>query len=93
MKFELVPDAEHGGMEIRCPTRLGGARKQTIVNFAFLDTPEYEELYRRSAYLGASNTKPVQQIVSGFAKEFGVRDRRSNRLRPEPEPEQLELAV
>jgi hypothetical protein len=32
-------------------------------------------------------------MVSGFAKEFGVRDRRANRLRPEPEPEQLELAV
>jgi DNA repair photolyase len=55
--------------------------------------PEYEELYRRNAYLGAKETKPVKQMVSGFAKEFGVRDRRTNGLRPEPEPEQLELAV
>jgi hypothetical protein len=45
------------------------------------------------AYLGAKETTPVKQMVSGFAKEFGVRDRRANRLRPEPEPEQLELAV
>jgi hypothetical protein len=55
--------------------------------------PEYEELYRRKAYLGAKETTPVKQMVSAFAKEFGVRDRRTNRLRPEPEPEQLELAV
>jgi DNA repair photolyase len=55
--------------------------------------PEYEELYRRSAYLGAGEARPVKQLVSGFAKDFGVRDRRTNRLRPEPEPEQLELAV
>jgi DNA repair photolyase len=55
--------------------------------------PEYEELYRRSAYLGAGEARPVKQLVSGLAKEFGVRDRRTNRLRPEPEPEQLELAV
>ena len=55
--------------------------------------PEYEALYGRSAYLGAAEARPVKQLVSGFAKEFGVRDRRLNRLRPEPEPEQLELAV
>jgi DNA repair photolyase len=55
--------------------------------------PEYEQLYRRSAYLGAGEARPVKQLVSGFANEFGVRDRRTNRLRPEPEPEQLELAV
>ena len=55
--------------------------------------PEYEALYGRSAYLGTTETRPVKQLVSAFAKEFGVRDRRTNRLRPEPEPEQLELAV
>jgi DNA repair photolyase len=55
--------------------------------------PEYEELYRRNAYLGAKQVKPVQQMVSGFAKELGVRDRRRHRLRPQPEPEQLQLAV
>jgi DNA repair photolyase len=55
--------------------------------------PEYEELYRRRAYLGAGEAGPVKQLVSGFAKEFGVSDRRTNRLRPEPEPEQLQLAV
>jgi DNA gyrase subunit B len=46
VKFELVPDAEHGGHEIRCPTRLGGARKQTTIDFALMDSPELEELRR-----------------------------------------------
>jgi len=55
--------------------------------------PEYEALYRRSAYLGAAEATPVKQLVSGLAKELGVRDRRVNRLCPAPEPEQLELAV
>jgi DNA repair photolyase len=55
--------------------------------------PHYEELYRRRAYLGAKEAKPVQQLVSGLAKEFGVRDLRRKRLRPEPEPEQLQLAI
>jgi hypothetical protein len=32
-------------------------------------------------------------MVSGLAQELGVRDRRTNRLRPKPEPVQLELAV
>ncbi len=55
--------------------------------------PEYEQLYGRNAYLGAAEARPVKQLVSGLAKELGVRDRRTNRLRPAPEPEQLELAV
>jgi DNA gyrase subunit B len=46
IKFELKPDAEHGGHQIHVPTRLGGARKSTVIDFAFLDTPEYEELRR-----------------------------------------------
>jgi hypothetical protein len=55
--------------------------------------PHYEELYRKGAYLGAPESKPVRQLVSGFAKEFGVKDRRRRPLGPGPEPEQLELAV
>ena len=73
-----------------------GTREHFIANLQ-RDWPElvprYEELYRRSAYLGAAEARPVKQLVSGFANEFGVRDRRANRLRPEPEPEQLELQV
>jgi DNA repair photolyase len=55
--------------------------------------PQYEELYDRRAYLGSAEAKPVRQLVSKFAKQFGVKDRRKRPLAPEPEPEQLELAV
>ena len=55
--------------------------------------PRYRELYRRRAYLGAEETKPVRRHVSAFAREFGVADRRATRLEPEREPEQLTLAV
>ncbi len=44
--FEIKKDAEHGGWKIVCPTRFGGARKTTIIDFALLDSPEYEELQR-----------------------------------------------
>jgi DNA gyrase subunit B len=46
VEFELQKDAEHGGFKIVCPARYGGARKNTVVDFAFLDSPEYEELRR-----------------------------------------------
>jgi DNA gyrase subunit B len=46
VEFELKKDAEHGGFKIVAPPRYGGARKLTTVDFAFLDSPEYEELGR-----------------------------------------------
>jgi DNA repair photolyase len=62
-----------------------------------LDWPEelerYERLYSKRAYLSAGQTKPVRTEVAKLAREVGVRDRRSIRLAPPPEPEQLELAV
>ena len=59
------------------------------------DWPEelerYERLYTRRAYLPANETKPVRSEVARLAREVGVRDRRSLRLAPPPEPEQLSL--
>ncbi len=49
LEFTLKPDAEHGGFKIVCPARYGGARKNTVIDFAFLDSPEYEELARIGA--------------------------------------------
>src|SRR2546423_3114908 len=63
------------------------------------DWPEelerYERLYARRAYLGKEQTKPLREEVNALAKEYGVRDRRSVRLEPEPPviAEQLALAV
>ncbi len=63
------------------------------------DWPEelarYEELYRRRAYLGAAEAKPLRAEVSALAKRYGVRDRRAVRLAPPTaaQPKQLALAV
>src|SRR6185437_10729759 len=55
--------------------------------------PYYEEIYANKAYLGADLMKPLREEVSRLAREYQVKDRRSTRLTPPPEPEQLSLAV
>jgi DNA repair photolyase len=55
--------------------------------------PEYERLYERRAHLPAAEAKPVGELVRELARDHGVRDRRSVRLEPPPDPEQLRLAV
>jgi DNA repair photolyase len=55
--------------------------------------PEYERLYARRAYLPAEETKPVREQVRALARGHGIRDRRTMRLEPPPEPEQLRFAL
>jgi DNA repair photolyase len=55
--------------------------------------PQYEELYRRNAYLPRRETDPVRERVRALAREHGVRDRRRTRLRPQEPAEQLSLAM
>ncbi len=53
----------------------------------------YERLYARRAYLASEQAKPVRAQVSALARRHGVRDRRKLPIVPEPEPEQLLLAL
>ena len=53
----------------------------------------YERLYARRAYLASEQAKPVRAQVSALARRHGVRDRRKRPIVPEPEPEQLLLAL
>jgi DNA repair photolyase len=75
-----------------------GTREHFLDNLA-RDWPEeverYDRLYRRRAYLGKEETKPLRERVNALAKEQGIRDRRRIRLEPEPPviAEQLALAV
>jgi DNA repair photolyase len=55
--------------------------------------PAYERLYARRAYLGAEDTKPVRAQVAQLARKHAIRDRRRTPLAPDPEPEQLTLAL
>ncbi len=55
---------------------------------------DYERLYGRRAYLPASETTPVQALVSRLRAEGGpARAGRPEPLRPAPEPEQLTLSI
>jgi DNA repair photolyase len=56
--------------------------------------PLYDELYANGrAYLPNEVTGPIRKQVAELAREHGVRDRRSVRREPQPEPEQLVLSV
>jgi DNA repair photolyase len=55
--------------------------------------PAYERLYARRAYLKADETKPVRALVADLTRKHGIRDRRRTKLAPEPDPEQLALAL
>jgi DNA repair photolyase len=53
--------------------------------------PDYERLYERRAYLAAPEAAPAREEVRRLAREYGIRDRRPEPLRPPPKPEQLSL--
>jgi DNA repair photolyase len=55
--------------------------------------PAYERLYARRAYLKSEETKPVRALVADLTRKHGIRDRRRTKLAPEPDPEQLALAL
>jgi DNA repair photolyase len=55
--------------------------------------PAYERLYAGRAYLKSDETKPVQALVADLTRKHGIRDRRRTKLVPEPDPEQLALAL
>jgi hypothetical protein len=53
--------------------------------------PDYERLYERRAYLAAAEAAPAREEVRRLARDYGIRDRRPEPLRPPPKPEQLSL--
>jgi DNA repair photolyase len=61
------------------------------------DWPEqlerYERLYGRRAYLSKEAAAPVRTLISELRREHRIADRRTQRLQPPPEPEQLALAL
>jgi DNA gyrase subunit B len=59
-KFEIRPDPEHGGVQVLVPGRLGGGRKQAVVDFTFLDSTEYEQLLKLAAQLRQAAVSPYQ---------------------------------
>jgi DNA gyrase subunit B len=70
---ELIKDAEHGGFKILFPPRYGGAKKQTVVDFAVLDSPEYEELGRLAGEFAAFGPPPYRlELKEGGAEPIAL---------------------
>jgi DNA repair photolyase len=61
------------------------------------DWPEelsrYVQLYRRGAYLAPRDAEPIRREVAELARRYGIGDRRVAPLSPDPDPEQLALAI
>jgi DNA repair photolyase len=54
--------------------------------------PRYERLYR-TPYLDKAVAEPLRQRVAALGEWYEIGDRRPVKLEPEPEPEQLPLAI
>jgi DNA gyrase subunit B len=53
--FKVTPDSEHGGFKIEAPARPGGIRKNTVIDFPLMDSPEFADLttlYQKLIVLG-----------------------------------------
>src|SRR5262249_55455389 len=57
-EFKLVQDAEHGGFKIVAPPRPGAVRKETRIDFAFMDSPEYSRLTEVNTQLAPLGPTP-----------------------------------
>jgi DNA repair photolyase len=61
------------------------------------DWPEelarYTALYGSRVYLDRKVADPIRARIAALTKDFGIDDRRANRLEPPPEPQQLPLAI
>jgi DNA repair photolyase len=61
------------------------------------DWPEelerYERLYASRAYLNGEEAAAPRRLVAELRAKHGIRDRRTLRLAPPPEPEQLQLTL
>ena len=64
LECQVRQDAEHGTFTIVCPARYGGARKNTVVNFALLDAPECEELRKLAVEFDAFGEGPFELVNS-----------------------------
>ena len=57
------------------------------------ESARYQKLYANRAYLPKSETEPITRQVVELRSRLGIRDRRSVKVAPPPEPDQLDLAI
>jgi DNA gyrase subunit B len=70
LSAQVIADEEHGGFQLLCPARFGGARKQTLIDFALFDSPEFSELSRMGERLGKYGPGPFTLVEGNTRHEL-----------------------
>jgi DNA gyrase subunit B len=68
--LKLAPDGEHGGYKIEAPVRPAGIRRATVIDFPFLDSPEFADLTALHQELSVLGKPPFRLQASGDGVEF-----------------------
>jgi DNA gyrase subunit B len=68
--LKLAPDSEHGGYKIEAPVRPSGIRRTTVIDFAFLDSPEFADLSALHQELSVMGPSPYRLVSGGDSVEF-----------------------
>ena len=68
--LKVAPDTEHGGFRIEAPVRGGGVRKETVIDFEFMDSPEFTDLASIYADLAVLGEPPYFLLTGNETVEF-----------------------
>ena len=68
--LKLAPDTEHGGYKIEAPVRPMGIRRATVIDYAFLDSPEFGDLSALHQELSVMGPAPYRLISGSEEVDF-----------------------
>ncbi len=68
--LKLAPDSEHGGYKIEAPVRPAGIRRATVIDFPFLDSPEFADLSALHQELSVMGQSPYRLQSGGDTVDF-----------------------
>jgi DNA gyrase subunit B len=78
--LKLAPDSEHGGYKIEAPVRPSGIRRTTVIDFPFLDSPEFADLSALHQELSVMGPAPYRLEEGGDGVEFDRVEELSDRI-------------
>jgi DNA gyrase subunit B len=78
--LKLAPDGEHGGYKIEAPVRPAGIRRATVIDFAFLDSPEFGDLTALHQELSVLGKPPYRLQAGGDSLEFDRMEELNDRI-------------
>jgi DNA gyrase subunit B len=68
--LRLAPDTEHGGYKIEAPVRPAGVRRATVIDYAFLDSPEFADLSALHQELSVIGPSPYRLLSGSDSIDF-----------------------